>query len=85
MRDFSNWRSVRVWETQLERELRRRHALWLHGFCIGMLTLLLMWGVAHLQMLLGFQSLALRYLVTLAPADEGPLPRIYAEKADERR
>lgn len=65
MRVLSNWRSVRLWETELEERLHRRHALWLHGWCIGAVVLLAMWGAAHLQMLAGSQSLALRYLVTL--------------------
>lgn len=65
MKVLSNWRAVRLWETQLERELHQRHSLRLHGFFIGSFMLLLMWGVAALQMHLGVQSLALRYLVTL--------------------
>ncbi|WP_225781858.1 hypothetical protein [Xenophilus sp. Marseille-Q4582] len=65
MKVLSNWRAVRLWETQLERELHRRHHLRLHGFFIGSFMLLVMWGVAALQMHLGVQSLALRYLVTL--------------------
>jgi hypothetical protein len=62
---LADWRSVRVWEGSTRERLRRRHALWLHGWCIGLLVLLVMWGMAHLQMVLGTESLALRYLVTL--------------------
>lgn len=65
MKVLSNWRAVRLWETQFERELHQRHSLRLHGFVIGTLMLLLMWGVAALQMHLGVPSLALRYAVTL--------------------
>lgn len=65
MKNLSNWRSVRVLETQLERELRQRHSLAFHGLCIGGFTLAMMWLVSHLQMLFGVESLALRYLVTL--------------------
>lgn len=65
MKNLSNWRSVRVLEGRLERELRQRHSLRLHGVCIGFLTLGMMWAVSHLQMLMGVDSLALRYLVTL--------------------
>lgn len=65
MKSLSNWRSVRVLESRLERELRQRHSLGLHGLCIGFFTLGLMWGVSHLQMVMGADSLALRYLVTL--------------------
>jgi hypothetical protein len=64
-RSLADWRSVRVWESDTRHLLRRRHALWLHGWCIGALVLLLMWGTSHLQMVLGSESLALRYLVTL--------------------
>jgi hypothetical protein len=65
MKNLSNWRSVRVLEGRLERELRRRHSLRLHGLCIGLLTLGMMWAVSHLQMVMGVDSLALRYLITL--------------------
>lgn len=65
MKNLSNWRSVRVLESRLERELRQRHSLAFHGLCIGALTLAMMWLVSHLQMVLGVDSLALRYLVTL--------------------
>ena len=65
MKNLSNWRSVRVLEGRVERELRQRHTLALHGGCIGLFTLALMWGVSHLQMLAGVDSLALRYLITL--------------------
>jgi hypothetical protein len=63
--DLSTWGSVRRWEADTRLQLRNRHALWLHGWCIGGLVLGTMWGATHLQMLLGFHSLALRYLVTL--------------------
>lgn len=65
LRNLSNWRSVRLWETSLEQDLRRRHSLWLHGLAIGAMVLAVMWGMSHLQMVLGSKSLALRYLVTL--------------------
>jgi hypothetical protein len=66
MKVLSNWRSVRLWETQLERELHRNYSLRTHGILIGSFTLLLMWGVSALQMhVLDVQSLALRYLLTL--------------------
>lgn len=65
MKNLSNWRSVRVLEGRLERELRQRHSLRLHGLCIGLLTLGMMWAVSHLQMVMGVDSLALRYLLTL--------------------
>jgi hypothetical protein len=65
MKNLSNWRSVRVLEGRIERELRQRHSLALHGGCIGLVTLGVMWGVSHLQMLAGVDSLALRYFITL--------------------
>lgn len=65
MKNLSNWRSVRVLEGRLERELRQRHSLRLHGICIGFFTLGVMWLVSHLQMVMGVESLALRYLATL--------------------
>ncbi|HVE52955.1 MAG TPA: hypothetical protein VNB23_06190 [Ramlibacter sp.] len=63
--DLSNWRSVRRWESATRERLRHRHALWLHGWCIGALVMLLMWGASHLQMAIGSDALALRYLVTI--------------------
>lgn len=65
MKNVSNWRAVRVLESRLERELRQRHSLRLHGICIGLATLLLMWLVSHMQMIMGGESLAWRYLLTL--------------------
>ncbi|GAA4358054.1 hypothetical protein GCM10023165_52620 [Variovorax defluvii] len=65
MKTLSNWRSVRLWETQVERDLHRRHDLRLHGVLIGTSTLLLMWLASWLQMKAGVGSLALRYLLTL--------------------
>jgi hypothetical protein len=65
LKNLSNWRSVRLLESRLERDLRQRHVFWLHGLFIGLVTLGLTWGASHAQMLLGVESLALRYLVSL--------------------
>lgn len=65
MKILSNWRSVRLWETQVERDLHRNYHLRTHGLLIGSFTLLLMWLVSYLQMHAGVDSLALRYFVTL--------------------
>lgn len=65
MKILSDWRSVRLWESRVEQDLHRRYDLRLHGFGIGSSILLLMWGVSHLQMRLGVDSLALRYALTL--------------------
>lgn len=66
MKVLSNWRSVRLWETQVERDLHRDYSLRTHGILIGTFTLLLMWGVSALQMhLFRVDSLAVRYAVTL--------------------
>ncbi|RZL87098.1 MAG: hypothetical protein EOP82_27700 [Variovorax sp.] len=65
MKVLSNWRSVRLWETQVERDLHRHNDLRFHGLLIGSSTLLLMWLVSWLQMRAGVDSLALRYLLTL--------------------
>jgi len=61
----SSWGSIRLLEHRLQRDLRQRHTLWLHGGCIGGLTLGVTWAVSALQMALGNESLALRYLVSL--------------------
>ena len=66
MKILSNWRSVRLWETQVERDLHRSYSLRTHGILIGTFTMLLMWGVSALQMhLLHVDSLAVRYFLTL--------------------
>jgi hypothetical protein len=66
MKILSDWRSVRLWETQVERDLHRDYSLRTHGILIGTFTLLLMWGVSALQMhLLHVDSLAVRYFLTL--------------------
>ncbi|MET3495425.1 hypothetical protein [Variovorax boronicumulans] len=66
MKVLSNWRSVRLWETQVERDLHRDYSLRTHGILIGTFTLLLMWGVSALQMhLFRVDSLAVRYAITL--------------------
>ena len=61
---------MRLWESRLEQHIRqqlhRRHVLWLHGVWIGLIVLLAMWAAAHVQMLLGNESLAVRYLITLS-------------------
>jgi hypothetical protein len=54
-----------MWETQLVRDLRHKRMLRLHGFWIGLVTLAVTWGSSALQLQLGVQSLALRYLVSL--------------------
>lgn len=65
-RGLGTWGAVRRWEHDTRAHLRRRHRLWLHGWGIGAIVVLAMWGVAHLQMVAGSGSLALRYLVTLS-------------------
>jgi len=65
LRVRSDWRSVRLWQTRLERDLHREYDLRAHGLVIGSAILLLMWAVSHMQMRWGVDSLALRYLVTL--------------------
>ena len=52
-------------ESGLVRNLRQRHTLWLHGAGIGLIALVVTWGASALQMCLGVDSLALRYLVSL--------------------
>jgi len=63
----SNWRSVRMpHHGTVARTLQQRYSLRWHGLLIGSFTLLLMWCTSHVQMLLGVESLALRYFVTLS-------------------
>ena len=65
-KNTSGWRSVRMPQRQqVARTLQQRYSLRWHGLLIGSFTLVLMWCASHLQMLLGVETLALRYLVTL--------------------
>ncbi|WCM93415.1 hypothetical protein M5C99_01375 [Acidovorax sp. NCPPB 2350] len=61
----SSWRRVQAPDRALEQSLRQRHRLQLHGWCIGAFMMAFMWAVSHTQMVLGVDSLAVRYLVTL--------------------
>ena len=61
----SGWGSVRMRHQSIAHTLQGRHNLRLHGWFIGCFTLALMWGASHVQMRLGVDSLALRYLATL--------------------
>ena len=54
-----------MWESNVARNLRQRRMLWLHGLFIGLITLAVTWGLSVLQMHLGVESLAVRYLVSL--------------------
>ena len=38
MKLLSNWRSVRLWQTGVERDLRKRRWLPLHGMCIDLVV-----------------------------------------------
>lgn len=64
-RTRSGWGALRMRHQDVVRTLRQRHSLRLHGVLIGSFTLLLTWAASHLQMRLGVDSLALRYLVSL--------------------
>ena len=64
-RTGASWRGMRL-PQRLQEGLRQRHALRLHGWCIGSLILGVMWAVSHAQMALGMPSLALRYLTNQA-------------------
>lgn len=61
----SNWRRVRTPGRTLEASLLSRYRLRMHGWCIGAFMMAFMWAVSHTQMVLGVESLAVRYLVTL--------------------
>ncbi len=66
-KNSSTWRSVRMpHHGAVARTLQHRYSLRWHGLLIGSFTLLLMWATSHLQMVLGVDSLALRYLITLS-------------------
>lgn len=63
----SSWRAVRMpHHGTVAHTLQQRYRLRWHGLLIGSFTLLLMWCTSHVQMLLGVDTLALRYLVTLS-------------------
>ncbi|AVS87018.1 hypothetical protein C8238_01060 [Paracidovorax avenae] len=61
----SNWRRVRTPGRTLEAALLSRYQLRVHGWCIGAFMMAFMWAISHTQMVLGVESLAVRYLATL--------------------
>lgn len=83
----SNWRSVRIPHHAVARTLQQRYSLRLHGLLIGSFTLVLMWCTSHVQLLLGVDTLALRYLVTLTVGYLGYLLllRVWASRLVRRR
>lgn len=85
----SNWRSVRMPRhgNAVAHTLQQRYSLRWHGLLIGSFTLLLMWCTSHAQMLVGVDSLALRYLVTLSVGYLGYLLvlRVWAARLVRRR
>jgi hypothetical protein len=68
MKNLSNWRSVRIFETEVETHLRHNYSLRLHGFFLGSLTLGATWLTSHLLMANSdpSSSLAVRYLISLS-------------------
>ena len=83
----SNWRSVRMPHHHVAHTLQQRYSLRLHGLLIGTFTLVLMWCTSHVQLLLGVDTLALRYLVTLTVGYLGYLLllRAWASRLVRRR
>ena len=88
----SNFRSIRVEEDALVRRLRSRHTLWLHGGLMGLITLLVMWGVSTALRHGGVDSLALRYALGIGdaggllfdPATQGNISRATAKSVGVR-
>ncbi|WP_225979054.1 hypothetical protein [Paracidovorax cattleyae] len=56
---------MRTPASTLQASLLSRYRLRVHGWCIGAFMMAFMWAVSHTQMVLGVESLAVRYLVTL--------------------
>ena len=84
----SSWRAVRMpHHGTVAHTLQQRYRLRWHGLLIGSFTLLLMWCTSHVQMLLGVDALALRYLVTLSAGYLGYLLvlRAWAARLVRRR
>ena len=65
MKNLSDWRSMRLWQSRFEQDLHRRYWLRMHGFGIGLLTLGCTWGTTHALILAGVGSMAVRWLVAL--------------------
>lgn len=62
----ASFRSIRLPASNaLRRHLRQRHALWLHGWLIGLLTLAAMWSASVALRLAGLDWLALRYALCI--------------------
>ena len=50
---------------RMESTLRQKHWLRMHGLCMGLLVLLVMWAVTALLLHSGVESMALRYAISL--------------------
>lgn len=56
---------MRIQPQTMAHTLRRRHWLRLHGVCMGLLVLLVMWAASAAMLHAGVQSMAARYAVSL--------------------
>ncbi|WP_156362867.1 hypothetical protein [Xylophilus sp. Leaf220] len=65
MKNLSDWRSMRLWQSRFEQDLHRRYWLRMHGFGIGLVTLGCTWGTTHALIVAGVGSMAVRWLVAL--------------------
>ena len=61
----SSWWALRMQPQTMAHTLRRKHWLRLHGFCMGLLILLVMWAASAAMLHAGVQSMAVRYAVSL--------------------
>ena len=62
---YSNWWALRMQPQRMASTLKAKHWLRLHGFCMGLLVLLVMWSVTAVLLHTGLQSMALRYAISL--------------------
>lgn len=61
----SSWKTIRLDERHLQKTLRSKHSLRLHGMGLGTMTLLITWLTSHALMVLGVRSMGLRYGLAL--------------------
>lgn len=61
----SSWKTIRLDERRIQATLRSKHSLRLHGMGLGSMTLLITWMTSHVLMVLGVQSMGLRYGLSL--------------------
>ncbi|MEN5180613.1 hypothetical protein ABE501_12615 [Comamonas testosteroni] len=64
-RRYSSWWALRMQPQRMAAALQQKHWLRMHGLCMGLLVLLVMWVVTAAMLKAGVESMAVRYAASL--------------------